>query len=177
MDDNELLDRIQQGDHAAFNVLVKQHHLKFYNLAYRYMSNEEEAEDIVQIAFLKLWENPFIWKKDKGAKFTTWFYRIIINLCLDKQKKRRALPLGDDIVIEDKQSNQQVAIEQKEVWNMISDAITQLPDRQKTALILCVYEDKSHQEAADIMKINIQALRSLLMRAKAQLKKSMQDYT
>ena len=93
MDDNELLDKIQQGDHAAFSLLVERHHQKFYHLAYRYLGHQDEAEDMVQIAFLKLWEDPFRWNKNKGTKFTTWFYRVVINLCLDHKKKFKSLLL------------------------------------------------------------------------------------
>ena len=157
--------------------MVERHHQKFYHLAYRYLGHQDEAEDIVQIAFLKLWEDPFRWNKNKGTKFTTWFYRVVVNLCLDHKKKFRAMPLVDVNIIEDDCHNQQHALEQKEVWELISDVVMLLPTRQKTALILCVYEEKTHQEAADIMNINIKVLRSLLMRAKAQLKKSMQGYS
>ena len=85
------------GSHDAFAVLVQRHTERFYRLAYRYVQNREEAEDIVQDAFLKLWEDPGRWQPERNSKFTTWFYRIVVNLCLDWQKKKRPLALDEEV--------------------------------------------------------------------------------
>src|SRR5688572_7765335 len=95
--DHELLTLIQDGSHDAFAVLVQRHSERFYRLAYRYVHNRETAEDIVQDAFLKLWEAPERWQPERNSKFTTWFYRVVVNLCLDWQKKKRPLALDDEI--------------------------------------------------------------------------------
>src|SRR4029450_1166697 len=96
-DDHELLERIQAGSHDAFAVLVQRYTERFYRLAYRYVQNREEAEDIVQAAFLKLWEDPGKWQPERSSKFTTWFYRVVVNLCLDWQKKKRPLALDGEV--------------------------------------------------------------------------------
>ena len=95
--DQELLALIQGGSHQAFAELVERHTTRFYRLAYRYVQNRETAEDLIQDAFLKLWENPASWQPERNSKFTTWFYRIVVNLCLDWQKKKRPIPLDEDI--------------------------------------------------------------------------------
>ena len=91
-DDQELLALIQDGSHQAFAELVQRHTERFYRLAYRYAQNRETAEDLVQDAFVRLWENPASWRPDRNSKFTTWFYRIVVNLCLDWQKKNDLFP-------------------------------------------------------------------------------------
>ena len=80
-DDESLLARVGEGDGPAFAMLVRRHSDRYYRLAYRYTARREEAEDIVQAAFIKLWETPDIWDPRRGAKFTTWFYRVVVNLC------------------------------------------------------------------------------------------------
>jgi len=86
-EDAWLLTRLQEGEHAAFTILVQRHASRFYRVAYRFVSNRAEAEDIVQDAFLKLWERPNMWQAGKNTAFTTWFHRVVINLCLDRTRK------------------------------------------------------------------------------------------
>lgn len=174
--DESLLLQVQSGDHASFETLVRRHTTRYYNLAYRYMANRESAEDIVQIAFLKLFENPSIWNPKKEVKFTTWFYRIVVNLCLDNKKRHSALPLPESSELIDNVPFQEDKALQQEIQSLLEAEIFSLPDRQKTALFLCFYEDMSHIEAAKIMETSIQALQSLLMRAKTTLKEKMKEY-
>lgn len=173
--DEQLLIYIKEGDTSAFAELVKRHSQKFYHLAYRYTTSQEEAEDITQLAFLKLWENPYKWQPERGAKFLTWFYRVVVNLCLDKNKKKKSTQLADYHEIVDDRNNQEDSAIKNEQQKLLEIAISKLPNRQKTALILCFYEEVSNKEAAQIMKVSLQSLQSLLIRAKQSLKKSVQD--
>ena len=175
-DDEYLLRQIQEGDSTAFTTLVKKYSAKYYNLAFRYMISRESAEDVVQMAFLKLFENPSIWNPKRGVKFTTWFYRIVVNLCLDSKKKYREIQLPEIFEISDGRSNQEEEKLAQETQTLLATEISSLPDRQKTALILCFYENMSHKEAAEILVISVKALESLLMRAKETLKIKMKDY-
>lgn len=174
--DEKLLLRIQEGDHSAFATLVERHSTKYYALSYRYLLNCEEAEDMVQEAFLKLWERPDKWQANKGAKFTTWFYRIVVNMCLDKKKKQTTLPITAPEELHDPSQNQEKRTLQDEQQALLQHSITQLPKKQKTALILCIYESLSQKEAAAIMKTSEQAIQSLLVRAKKTLKQHMKKY-
>ena len=92
LDDETLVCRIQEGSHEAFTILVNRHSNRFYSIAYRLVSSKGDAEDIVQEAFLKLWNRPNLWDPGKGAKFTTWSYRVVINLSLDHRKKKKSKP-------------------------------------------------------------------------------------
>lgn len=174
--DNNLLERIKVGDQNAFAILVDRHSNKYYNLAYRYSFQKEYAEEIVQEAFIKLWKNPYIWNQNKQTKFTTWFYRVVVNLALDKKRQSKLVYLSEYEDIVDHSPSPEKMLEKKEMQLLLKKNIMILPARQKTALILCYYECISHKEAADIMKITVSALESLLMRAKNTLKQSLQNY-
>ena len=171
LSDEELMIRIQGSDHEAFSLLVMRHTKMFYAAAYRMYPYQDEAEDIVQEAFLKLWRKPDMWKTGKGAKFTTWFYRVVTNLAIDCARKKKDSK-GSEVLdrITDNTPDQQDMMEGDEQQKLLEDAIQELPERQKMALNLCFYEELSNKEAAEIMNIGVKALESLLMRAKSGLR-------
>jgi RNA polymerase sigma-70 factor, ECF subfamily len=175
-EDHELLALIQDGNGQAFAALVERHTDRFYRLAYRYLQNKEAAEDVVQDAFLKLWENPALWQAERNSKFTTWFYRIIVNRCLDQRKRKRPEVLEDEsAVIDDREAMDEMMMrEQKQ--RILEEQIAALPERQRTALNLCFDEGLTNQEAAEVMGINLKALQSLIMRAKTALKERMKAH-
>jgi len=175
-DDHELLALIQEGIHHAFAELVQRHTERFYRLAYRYVQNKETAEDIVQDAFLRLWENPANWQPERNSKFTTWFYRIVVNLCLDWQKKKRPVALDDTMPLADDRETADEAMIRIQERRLLEKEIAVLPERQRTALNLCFDEGLSNQEAAEVMGVNLKALQSLIMRAKTTLKERMKEY-
>jgi len=162
---------IQAHNHLAFSELVARHSDRFYALSYRTLFNRSDAEDIVQDSFLKLWHKPMLWQSKRGGKFTTWFYRLIVNACYDLNKKKSSQETslfdekniqGHELVVESDESSQQLSD--------IETALKELPERQRTALNLCFYEGLTNSEAADIMGIRLKALQSLIMRGKATLK-------
>ncbi len=175
-DDQELLALIQDGGHQAFAELVQRHTERFYRLAYRYVQNRETAEDLVQDAFVRLWENPASWRPDRNSKFTTWFYRIVVNLCLDWQKKKRPMPLDEDMPLADERESADESMIRIQEQRLLEKEIAALPERQRTALNLCFDEGLSNQEAAAAMGVNLKALQSLIMRAKITLKERMKAY-
>jgi len=175
-DDHELLALVQEGSHPAFAELVKRHTERFYRLAFRYLQNKEAAEDVVQDAFLKLWEDPSKWQADRNTKFTTWFYRVVVNLCLDWQKRKRPVELTDEIPLVDNRETADQAMLRSEEQRILEKEIAALPERQRTALNLCFDEGLSNQDAADAMGVNLKALQSLIMRAKSTLKERMKNY-
>lgn len=175
-EDNELLALVQDGSHPAFAALVEHHTERFYRLAFRYLQNREAAEDVVQDAFLKIWEDPARWQPDKNSKFTTWFYRVVVNQCLDWQKRKRPLELNDDMPLIDERETADQAMLRREEQRVLEQAIAALPERQRSAINLCFDAGLSNQEAADAMGVNLKALQSLIMRAKAKLKERMKNY-
>ena len=175
-EDHELLALVQDGSGQAFAVLVERHAQRFYRLAFRYLQNREAAEDVVQDSFLKLWENPSLWQPDRNSKFTTWFYRIVVNLCLDQLKRKKPEALDDDSLVTDDHEPVDKMIMREQEQKMVEKEIAALPERQRTALNLCFDEGLTNQEAADVMGVNLKALQSLIMRAKTTLKERMKAY-
>ncbi|MCB1531174.1 MAG: sigma-70 family RNA polymerase sigma factor [Rhodospirillales bacterium] len=169
--DESLMALVSGGDHQAFSVLVRRHADRFYGLAYRMILDRAEAEDVVQEAFLKIWNKPDIWNSARGVRFTTWFYRIVTNGAIDVARKRIKLA-PTDIMDQwaDERAGQDAEMEKREAQAHLESAIQLLPVQQKAALNLCFYEGLSNKEAADILGVGLKALESLLMRAKTGLR-------
>lgn len=174
LSDSKLLALIAQGSHTAFAQLVERHNQKFYRLAFRYLNQRELAEDMVQEAFIQLWEEPYRFNAQQ-SQFTTWFYRVIINKCLDQKKRKTPIAFkeGEDFVDEQALGNEQFLVQtEQRFW--LEKAINELPNTQRTALNLCFFEDLSNQQAANIMGVTLKSLQSLIMRAKTKLKNKYQ---
>lgn len=175
--DESLMRAIKGGKHQAFSILVRRHTDRFFKTAYRLCGQVQEAEDMVQNAFLKIWNNPSIWKEEKGAKFTTWFYRILINQNIDRMRAKKPVAV-DDVYLHsfaDDRTTPEAAFLEAREQELIEQALRALPERQRTAITLCFYEEQSNAQAAQIMGVKVKALESLLMRAKAGLKVFMQE--
>jgi RNA polymerase sigma-70 factor (ECF subfamily) len=201
MTNEELLKRIQgyNSPHDAFSTLVDHNAERFYGIAYRLLENRQDAEDIVQTCFMRLWHNPAQWDPDRGAVFTTWFTRVVMNECRMLYRKRKRNAAEPNYVREDQThdpldqlSAENVAdtnygdgkghvlsedrMDEERRLIRIREAVKMLPDRQKEALVLCFYEGVSNKDAAEIMDVGVKALESLLMRAKQQIKELLHDY-
>ena len=166
-DDSVLIQRIQDGARVAFAALVTRHHQGFYRLAYRQVLDQDEAEDIVQDCFIKLWQKPEHFDPTRGVAFTTWFTKVVINRARDHQRRRVHVALDPEMPIEvdhDHQANKAA----------VRQALLDLPERQRAAVNLCFYEGYSNIEAAETLGIKVKALESLLMRAKTKLKQTLQ---
>ncbi len=171
--DETLAARIADGDENAFAELVRRYTGKLGAFAYRNLFNRTDAEDVVQDTFLKLWQNPQLWDPGRGAKFSSWVYRVVMNACHDRNRGLKpSLELVEDILPANapEQDRQMIAAERTQT---VEGMISRLPDRQRQALLLCFYEELSRAEAARIMGIGVKALESLLSRAKAALKVDM----
>jgi RNA polymerase sigma-70 factor (ECF subfamily) len=162
----------------TFDEIYFEHHKMVFNLALHYVQNIEDAEEITQDVFLKVFDNLHTFKKQSSLK--TWVYRITINQSLDFIKGKNAQKrnfLYSIFSINDSNFKFQpsnfnhpgIELELKEACQKIFEAINQLSDNQKTALILLKIEDKSQAETAEIMNLNVKALESLFQRAKNNL--------
>lgn len=169
--DESLMRHLKNGDHQAFSILVRRHSDVFYRAAYKVVMNREDAEDIVQSSFLKIWDRPILWKEDKGAAFKTWFYKIVMNACLDFKRKRKDVTGYDfaENVIAPNQLADKAMIE-IEQQNLIEDVIGTLPPKQRAAITLFYEDDIKQKEAAEILGVSTKAFESLLSRAKLTIK-------
>jgi RNA polymerase sigma factor (sigma-70 family) len=155
-----------------------------YNLAMQYVQSIEDAEEITQDVFLKIYDNMGGFKSQSTLK--TWIYRIAINQSLDfikaKQSQKRSLFFGAISLDHDLQkveitvkSHPGIILEQKEALERIFHAINKLADQQKTVIILLKIEQKSINETAEIMDLTYKAVESLYQRAKNNLQEILKN--
>ena len=164
LSDHELLQRTAQGDMRAYRELVGRHLNRSVKIAERMLGNRQDAEDVVQETCLKIWKEAPRWKPK--AKFSTWLYRVLLNACLDR--KRKVVPIMTD-ELEELMDGQPIAEEMmigRQRSEGVRYALSQLPDRQRAAIVLNYYEEMSNQDAADAMGIGLGAFQQLLFRAK-----------
>ncbi|MEM9833201.1 MAG: RNA polymerase sigma factor [Bacteroidota bacterium] len=163
------------GDRAAFRQLYELFSDKVYNTALSYVQVEEEAEEITQDVFLSVFRNAAQFKGD--ATLNTWIYRITVNTSLNYLKKRKRLSFmkfGESEVDKPDFEHPGVLLENKENAKILFKVIDTLPESQKTAFILSFVEGLPRQQVADVMKISLKAVESLLQRAKGNLKKKLE---
>ncbi len=173
--DFELVKNLKEGNEKAFEEIVNIYKHLILNIIYRYTSNYDDAEDITQEVFVKVWKNI---KSFKGkSKFSTWLYRITVNHCLNYINKHKKDPISFERVVGkgrvSNTPNSEIIYEKKNKAEIIREALSNLPDRQKIALILSKFEYKSYNEISHIMGVSISSVESLIFRAKVNLKKEL----
>jgi len=185
LNETELIALLKQKDRAAFKSIVETWQDMVYNTALGILQNEEDAEDVTQEVFIKVFEAVSSFKGE--SKFSTWLYRITVSKAMDhirkkKRKKRFAFIQGlygkNDAPVIDPPDffHPGISMENKENAAVLFKAMEQLPPNQKTAFVLNKVEGLSYQEIGDIMKITDSAVDALLHRAKTNLKKILAAY-
>lgn len=185
--DQQLVKRTLQGDTYAFEELVKTYHNKVYMLAYRYMGNEDDANDMAQEAFVKAYRSLRSFKGD--ASFGTWIYRITTNVCLDelRRRKRKIVPLsldeplatldGDEIEreIADQTLAADVVYERKEFSQNVQLLLDEMRPEHKTVIVLRDIMDLSYEEIAAVLECSIGTVKSRISRARTILQKKLTE--
>lgn len=176
-DDAALMRRIAKGDQRALQALMQVHLSKTVRLAMRIMGSATAAEDIAQEAFIRVWKNAARWEdpETRGAQFSTWLYRIVLNLCIDEKRRSKTVGLDEDFDIADERLNAADRLQQREQSARVRAALDKLPERQRAAFILCFYEEHSNKEAADLLGISVKAVESLLVRSRRTLRDLLQQ--
>ncbi|MCY4143402.1 MAG: sigma-70 family RNA polymerase sigma factor [Gammaproteobacteria bacterium] len=164
--DAALMLRVQQRDGGAFEQLMRKHVRPLHSYAYRLCQSSAEAEEIVQDTFLRVWSRAKTWVPNR-VKFTTWLYQITRNLCIDRFRKQYAEFDGsiDLDLLPDTQTN-----ENKELILALRQVVQELPERQRTALVLCQLQGWSQAETASLLSVSVEAVESLLARARRTLR-------
>ena len=173
--DEDLLAAIASRDKAAFSMLIDRHMENVRSLSWRLLNNHADVDDIAQDVFLKLWNKPDSFKPG-NAKFSTWLYRVTKNACIDKQRKMKnstGLEVVELTYADNKPDpeSQLVANSQAE---QVNNAIAKLPPRQAQAISLSHFEGVSNIEAAQILEVSVEAVESLLGRARRSLKATLE---
>lgn len=170
--DVELLARIGQHDTSAINEMVTRKLPRLLALAGRLLGDADEARDVAQESFLRLWKQAAQWRSGQ-AQFDTWLHRVALNLCYDRLRRRKTQPVVQDEAPDDAIDSAPPPDEQLEASarsEHMAAALAALPDRQREAIVLQYYQELSNIEAAALMDISVDALESLLSRARRNLR-------
>lgn len=166
--EEELMRKISRNDAEAFHELLARYERRVFSSAWRLCFNQTEAEDLTQETFIRIWHNAGTWKPE--AKLDTWIYRILHNLFIDS---RRRLKAETEELSEDIRSNEDTpeqSLIKKRTAQEVANALNELPDRQKEAVVLCYYQEMKAKEAAEVLSVSQSALETLLFRARQTLK-------
>jgi RNA polymerase sigma-70 factor (ECF subfamily) len=179
LDDRTLAKRAQRGDQKAFAALVTRHQRYVYNLAYRLLRDAQEAEDLAQEAFLRAWRGLPGFRgaaEAGGARFTTWLYRIVTNLCYNRLPGlRRQLAQQDEEMLErvaaPSAHTPAAQLEAGERRARVQAAIEALPDKYRMVVSLYYLQEQSYQEIADVLDLPLGTVKTHLYRARGRLKR------
>jgi len=177
--DEQLMSAAKSGDQTAFAELVDRMTDHIYGLAFRLLGNSQDAQDIAQDTFVRMWESRNRWSP-RGA-VSTWAYRIAMNLCLNRLRSRKRWrlfsinPQPDESSISidlptDTTDSPEALVEQEDLKRHLESAISQLPPRERAAIILRHQEGLSLKEVAKIMEVTVFGVNALLFRARKRLR-------
>jgi RNA polymerase sigma-70 factor (ECF subfamily) len=167
--DEVLMERAGTGDRAACQILVERHLGRIVTFTQRLLGNRADAEDAAQDVFLRVWSAAPRWERS-SAHFRTWLHRVAMNVCLDRIARKRETAAGDLPDLADPRPGPSGALQASEVTAHVSSAIAALPETQRVALTLCHWQGLHNSEAADVMGVSVEALESLLARARRSLR-------
>lgn len=173
--DAELMARVARTDRDAFAALITRHQDYVLRLAYRFVGRWDVAEDLAQETFLRVYHAAAGYRPT--AAFPTWLYRIVLNLCRDwrrGQTYRQYSPLDRQAGASG--NDDRASLEDAEVAARVQAAIAALPDAQREALVLHRYGELSHREIAAVLGKSESAIESYLVRAYANLRKSLSAF-
>jgi RNA polymerase sigma-70 factor (ECF subfamily) len=160
-------------------MLVARHLARATGLAARITGSRSDAEEIVQEAFLRTWLKAPDWESQAtapgGARFTTWFTRVLVNLCIDRKRRPQPGPLEAAAEIASSAPEGVEVVQRTETTARVLTALAELPERQRAALTLCHWDERTNIEAAEILDISVGALESLLVRARRALRVALAD--
>lgn len=172
--DEELLRRVAVGDPAAIQAMVARKLPRLLSLATRMLGDPVEAEDVAQEAMLRVWKQAPKWKPGQ-ARFDTWLHRVGLNLCYDRLRRKRETPVDHIPEMVDDSPAPDRGLLAAETGARVQSVLLKLPERQREAIVLCHYQELGNIEAAQLMGVSVEALESLLSRARRSLRLSLAD--
>lgn len=172
-DDEELMQQVAGGDLQAFGQLVGRHQQAVWRIAFRLLGDPAEAEDAAQQAFLKIFEAAPRYRPT--AAFRTYLHCVVTRHCLDRMEKKKPIYTDAAPKIEDQHLGPAAQLEAKEQRAAVLRAVDDLPQSQRTAVVLFHFEGLSYKEVADLMQISAKAVERLLARGRAALACALED--
>src|ERR1700730_9609599 len=182
-EDIRLMELIGAGDESAFEQLVERHQRLVIGTVGRMLGSGSDAEDIAQQVFVRVWKNAK--RYEPRAKFTTWLLKITRNLVFNELRRRSRhpqVPLQSAADREERalKDEQAVALDaswlEHELQQAVDAAIANLPETQRMAVILRRYEELSYEEIDESLDQSVSAVKSLLFRARTELRESLKRY-
>ncbi|PYK31857.1 MAG: RNA polymerase subunit sigma-24 [Verrucomicrobia bacterium] len=182
-EDVRLMQLVAAGDTTAFERLVERHQALVAGTVARMLGSNSDVEDIAQQVFIRVWKSAA--RYVAKAKFTTWLLKIARNLVFNEMRRAKRHPHvpvqiepeADEIPLKDEQTSAPDAtLLESELQGAIERAIGLLPDTQRMALVFRRYEELSYEEIADVLDLSVPAVKSLLFRARTELRERLKDY-
>ena len=182
-EDVRLMRLVAGGDTAAFEALIERHQALVAGTVARMLGSNSDVEDITQQVFIRVWRSAG--RYVARAKFTTWLLKITRNLVFNEMRRTKRHPRvpvqidpeAEELPLKDETGETpDAALLQAELQKAIESAIAQLPETQRMALVLRRYEDLSYEEIADILELSLPAVKSLLFRARTELRERLKGY-
>jgi RNA polymerase sigma-70 factor (ECF subfamily) len=167
--DESLMGLVAQGDQRAFRILMGRHMTLAIRVAQRVVGNAAEADDIGQDAFLRVWRRAASFDP-RVARFTTWLYRVVLNLALDRIRKPSHASIDQAAEVRSDDPEPVTLMIADEERRMIAAAMATLPERQRAAIVLFHMEGLGGRDGAKSMNVSEKAFESLLVRARSALK-------
>lgn len=179
-----LIRRAAEGDERAFEEILRTYEKQVYNLCLRMTNNADDAYDLSQESFIKVWRS--LGDYQFQSSFSTWLYRLVRNTCIDhlrRQKRQKTVSLTvqsdeeepEELLIPDLSPLPQDVVEEHERQTVIADAIARLPDDYREILQLRAGQELGYEEIAEILGIKVGTVKSRLARAREQLRKNLKD--
>ena len=168
----ELVAALSAGDDAAFGKLVEAHYALVYRIAWRMLGGPGEAEDVAQETFLRLWRNAADLREAGSVR--PWLARVASNLAIDRIRRRRPDASSELPDLADPADGPERLAERRATSRIVDAAIASLPERQRTAIVLTYYEELPNADVAEALGVSIEAVESLLARARRKLKECLE---
>jgi RNA polymerase sigma-70 factor (ECF subfamily) len=185
--DAQVMVRVREGDEAAFDYLIQKYRRPIIGFMYRMVHNAGAAEDLAQEVFLRVYRSRASY--EPSAKFTTWLYRIATNLAVNylrdtrHERPENVVSLdepdeetGTTMDVADKSATVEQAMVARERLNAIRQKVQELPERQRTAVIMHKYQQMDYRQIAEVLKLSESATKSLLFRAYESLRMQLKDF-
>jgi RNA polymerase sigma-70 factor (ECF subfamily) len=177
--DIALMELIRRGDDKAFELLLSRHQRSVYNLACRFLNDEAEAEDITQETFIRIFKAAVTYTPE--AKFTTWLYTIVKNLCFNALRKRRSAQI---VSIEEETlpeipadiNDPSEIIDGRRLRSKVLAAVHALPENMRIAVLLHKFHGLQYHEIAEILDCSVNTVKLRVHRAKAVLARSLSEF-
>ncbi len=175
--------KVRDGDVPSFEALVEKHRSSVIGTIYRMLGDLDESHDLAQRVFIRVWSSAP--RYQPSAKFTTWLFTITKNLVYNESRRRKRRPHYSLEAQEDEfhlamPDHRAVdpgdALLHKEMQDAIDQAMDKLPERQRMALVLRRFEHMAYEDIAKVMELTVSSVKSLLFRARLQLREELQNY-